>query len=144
MGRAVIRNQTDYRQIALATVLLLGSLRALAAYELPVGQIVSVQGQVEVRSADSDLWIPASATHRLCAGDRVLARALARAAIVLDDDVLVRLDQNSTLTIMPPAQRADSELGLREGALHVISRFRKRFGVQTPSSMRSSMAPNSR
>ena len=128
----MIRNQTDYRQIALATVLLLGSLRALAACELPVGQIVSVQGQVEVRSADSDLWIPASATHRLCAGDRVLARALARAAIVLDDDVLVRLDQNSTLTIMPPAQRADSELGLREGALHVISRFRKRFGVQTP------------
>ncbi|MCP5232166.1 MAG: FecR domain-containing protein, partial [Zoogloeaceae bacterium] len=61
-----------------------------------------------------------------------MARALARAAIVLDDDVLVRLDQNSTLTIMPPAQRADSELGLREGALHVISRFRKRFGVQTP------------
>lgn len=59
-------------------------------------------------------------------------RGPGRAAIVLAQDVLVRLDQNTTLTL-PEASTA-GELQLPKGVVHVISRFNKRFGIITPSS----------
>lgn len=122
----------DWLRALVATILLSASMQVLAACAVPAGEVVSVQGLVEVRGQDSESWHSVSARHHLCAGDRVSVRAFGRAAIVLAGDILVRLDQNSTLTVMPPGPQADGVLGLAQGAVHVISRFRKRLGVETP------------
>ncbi|MCA0186146.1 MAG: FecR domain-containing protein [Proteobacteria bacterium] len=63
-------------------------------------------------------------------GDQVAIRGAGRAAVVLSQDVLIRLDRDSTLTLPPSA--ASGELGLQKGIVHVISRFNRRFGIITP------------
>jgi hypothetical protein len=85
----------------------------------------------------------AHATPRqaLCPGDQVAVRGPGRAAVVLAQDVLVRLDHNTTLTL--PGSAATGELKLPQGVVHVISRFSRRFGIITPSSMPSWTAPSS-
>lgn len=94
------------------------------------GRLTAVEGRVEVRAASGGNWQAASARQILCPGDQIAVRGPGRAAVVLSQDVLVRLDQNTTLTLPPSA--SSGELGLGRGVVHVISRFTKRFGVITP------------
>ncbi|WP_374481545.1 FecR domain-containing protein [Zoogloea sp.] len=118
------------RQLGLAIALALLSLEASAACEQKAGTLTALEGRVEVRSSSGGNWQVATPRQALCPGDQVAVRGPGRAAVVLSQNVLVRLDQNTTLTL-PPA--ADSgELGLSRGIVHVISRFSKRFGVITP------------
>lgn len=94
------------------------------------GHLSAIEGRVEVRAAAGGAWQPATARQILCPGDQIAVRGPGRAAVVLSQDVLVRLDQNTTLTLPPSA--SSGELGLGRGVVHVISRFTKRFGVITP------------
>lgn len=119
------------RRIGLAFVLAAGGLDALAC-DPSAGYIAAVEGVVEVRSGRAGPWRPTQARQALCPGDQVTVRGPGRAAVVLTQDVLVRLDQNTTLTLPAAPTQADAELGLSEGVVHVISRFRKRFGILTP------------
>lgn len=105
------------------------ALDALAC-DPQAGRLSAIEGRVEVRAATSKVWQTASARQILCPGDQVAVRGPGRAAVVLSQDVLVRLDQNTTLTLPPAAN--SGELGLGHGVVHVISRFSKRFGVITP------------
>lgn len=119
------------RRIGLAFVLAASGLDALAC-DPSAGYIAAAEGVVEVRSGRTGPWRPTQARQALCPGDQVTVRGLGRAAVVLTQDVLVRLDQNTTLTLPTAPTQADAELGLSEGVVHVISRFRKRFGILTP------------
>jgi len=110
---------------ALATL----SVDALAC-EPPSGRLAATEGRIEVRSAGSTQWHTATPRQALCPGDQVAVRGPGRAAVVLAQDVLVRLDQNTTLTL--PEASATGELHLPKGVVHVISRFNKRFGIITP------------
>jgi tetratricopeptide (TPR) repeat protein len=94
------------------------------------GRLTAIEGRVEVRAATGGNWQAASARQILCPGDQIAVRGPGRAAVVLSQNVLVRLDQNTTLTLPPSA--SSGELGLGRGVVHVISRFSKRFGVITP------------
>jgi tetratricopeptide (TPR) repeat protein len=105
------------------------SLDSLAC-DPQAGRLTAVEGRVEVRAASGGNWQAASARQILCPGDQIAVRGPGRAAVVLSQDVLVRLDQNTTLTLPPSA--SSGELGLGRGVVHVISRFTKRFGVITP------------
>lgn len=99
---------------------------------LPAGRLASVEGSVQVRRAQTEAWLDARAGHSLCAGDTITVRSPGRAAIRLDNDVLVRLDERSTLTLREVAPDQNTELGLSEGIAHVLSRFRKKLGVVAP------------
>ncbi|WKB53073.1 FecR domain-containing protein [Eleftheria terrae] len=116
----------------IAVLALAGPAGAALACEPPGGRLTSVEGVVEIRPAQTDRWRPATLNERLCPGDTVAVRARSRAAIVLANDVLLRLDQHSVLTLTAVAADQPSELGLLRGALHVLTRFAKRFGVATP------------
>ena len=105
---------------------------AHAACDQPAGRLAAIEGLVEVRAGVHGPWQPAGLRQMLCPGDQVAVRGPGRAAIALAQDVLVRLDQNTTLTLPGSPTRADTELGLTGGVVHVISRFRKRLGVLTP------------
>lgn len=120
-----------------AAVAVLAALSAMAngvhaACAHPVGRLESAESLVEMRAAGGGDWVRIAPSQPLCEGDQVAVRAPGRAAVVLQDDILVRLDHNTTLTLSRVAPDADAELGLLEGLIHIITRHRKRFEVNTP------------
>lgn len=118
---------------ALALLGLCSPVAALAC-DTPVGELSSAEGHVEVRGVNASTWQPARPSQVLCAGDTLTVRAPGRAAVTLHNQVMVRLDQNSTLTLHEVGTDAnvDGHLDLSQGIAHIISRWRKRLSVVTP------------
>ncbi|WP_374487555.1 FecR domain-containing protein [Zoogloea sp.] len=104
------------------------TLPALACSPI-AGTLNTVEGRVEMRAATGSTWQTAQVKQTLCPGDQLAVRGPGRASVVLSQNVLVRLDQDTTLTL-PAADKG--ELGLGKGIVHVISRYSKRFGILTP------------
>jgi len=97
-----------------------------------VAQAVSVQGQLEVLTAGSANWQPASLGDSFCPGDRLRVGANSRAGLTLNDDTLIRLAEHSSLVISAPAEDGSAWLDLMEGIAHFISRVKHAFQVNTP------------
>jgi tetratricopeptide (TPR) repeat protein len=57
---------------------------------------------------------------------------LSRAAILLRDGGVLRLDQNTTITFTPPPERIGTWIDLLTGAAHFFSRAPRRLRVTTP------------
>lgn len=115
-----------------AAVVCFTTASAAAACDEPAGQLLSAEGVVERRSATDAPWLPIKPPATLCAGDMVAVRPPGRAAVQLQDGSLLRLDENSTLHVLAVRREGQTELGLIEGLLHVITRMRKNFSVTTP------------
>src|SRR5438093_12689869 len=96
--------------LGLAVVALVLSTTSLPAQspDCPdwVARTVSVQGRVEGRRAGQPQWVPVKLEATHCPGDAVRLGPLSRAALVLRDGAVVRLDQNTTITFTPPVERA--------------------------------------
>jgi tetratricopeptide (TPR) repeat protein len=98
----------------------------------PAARAASVEGRVEVRADPQAAWRPVHTDDALCAGDAVRVLELSRAGLLLANDVLLRLDQNSVLTLGEAEPEKPSVMELLRGWLHVITRHRKQFRVTTP------------
>ena len=94
-------------------------------------KLVSIEGTVELRASDAAAWTSASADALLCPGASVRVGEYGRAAVMLQDNTLLRLDVRSTLTLSPDATPG-SLLDLLEGAMHSISRVTRGLTVRTP------------
>ncbi|MGH8250952.1 MAG: FecR domain-containing protein, partial [Steroidobacteraceae bacterium] len=109
-----------------------------------VGRIVSLQGDVEVQRAGSGGW---SRVQRLdtaiCAGDRLRTAALSRAALFVQPETLVRVDQHTTITLHQSTDEIFVEFQTEQalqaarnvqscGAGYFITRFPRKFKVATP------------
>ena len=127
---------------------LVGATDAFAQEAAPacavVGRVISIQGTVELRRAGSGGW---SRVERLdttvCAGDELRTAALGRAALFVQTETLVRVDQNTTVALTQTADeivveffQGDVALAARAtqscGAGYFITRFPKRLRVTTP------------
>jgi hypothetical protein len=111
-----------------------------------VARIVSIQGTLQVRRAGQSGWsYIRKLDTTLCQGDLLHADAGSRAALLVVPETLVRLDQNSTLSISQTADETVVEfvqdVGFATpivnapnpcGAGYFITRFPKRFRVLTP------------
>ena len=109
-----------------------------------IGRLVSLQGSVEIQRAGSKSWIPVQRLDTsLCAGDRLRTGALSRAALFLQPETLVRIDQNTTITLNLSNEEIEVEFFGAElaaeamnaksfGAAYFITRFPKKFKVKTP------------
>lgn len=107
---------------------------------IEVGRVVSRQGSVEVRRATGD-WVPAKHEYVLCDGDAVRTGRHARAALYIRPENIVRLDQNTAVTLHvtdaetlieffgPGLQRTTADPDC--GAAYFVSRFPRRFKVRT-------------
>ena len=97
-----------------------------------VARLASAQGHVERRVAGREQWLAAQPDELFCEGDSVRVRANSRAALTLNNNTIVRLDQDTTVTFtgMQPDQPA--WLDLINGVAHFISRVRQSFKVITP------------
>ena len=97
-----------------------------------VARTVSVQGRVETRRAGESQWLPVQIGAAHCLGDAVRLGTLSRAAIVLREGGVVRLDQNTTITFTPPPERAGTWLDVLTGAAHFFTRAPRRLRITTP------------
>jgi tetratricopeptide (TPR) repeat protein len=123
------------KSLVVATIWLLGGLlQALpaAACDNPVARAVSVQGRVEMAVGGSSDWTSVRQQQLLCAGDRLRVRGNSRAGLLLNDETLLRLAENSSIRISAPEPEGRSWLDLLDGVAHFISRVRNPFQVNTP------------
>ncbi len=99
-----------------------------------VGQIVSIEGQVEVQRTDEQRWRLAEADETVCQDDTIRVGARSRAAIALVNDAILRLDQNTAVRLLDVVAREDerSFLSLIAGAIQSFSRRPRLLSVNTP------------
>jgi tetratricopeptide (TPR) repeat protein len=95
-----------------------------------VAKMVSVQGIVEVRRAGQAQWVPARLNDLYCGGDQVQVGERSRADLALINQPVVRLDQNTTISLGGIVEQR-SWLDLIRGALYFFSRLPRNLEVRT-------------
>ena len=97
-----------------------------------IAQMVSVQGNVEVRRAGQTQWQPARLNDLYCAGDRIQVGERSRADVALANQPILRVDQNSTITLGEIKEQRTALVELLRGALYFFSRRPRNLEIQTP------------
>jgi tetratricopeptide (TPR) repeat protein/opacity protein-like surface antigen len=97
-----------------------------------IAKAVSVQGEVHARTKDDNQWTPVQMNNTFCSGDTLRVQKKSRAAIVLINDTIIRLDQNTTITFTQVEKKKTSILDIITGAVHFISRVPRTLKVSTP------------
>lgn len=109
-----------------------------------IARVVSIEGTVEIQRAGRGDWKTANASAvPLCGGDRVHVGARSRAAVAMQPETNIRLDQFTTVTLTakpdetvvelyPDDRVAPGARGQSCGAGYFTSRFPRRFRVLTP------------
>jgi hypothetical protein len=105
---------------------------AASPCEGAVGEAVSVQGLVEFNRAGQPTWQAVKQGEPFCVGDSVRAASRSRAAILLANQTLIRLDEDTAVTFSAIEPAEPSWLDLLKGAIHFLSRTRQSFKVKTP------------
>ena len=103
------------------------------------GRVISTEGKVEF-SPQGVAWTAAVSGQKLVATDRLRTLALSRAMAQLTELGRVRLDELTTLEILPPRNaKSKGTLDLKAGAMYFFTRDRPReFEIQTPQALAAS------
>jgi tetratricopeptide (TPR) repeat protein len=121
------------------TVLVSGAVAVLLALDVsitraapdcatPAGKIVSMTSG----SAGAPRSALGAGGRQLCPGDEIRVPRNARAALVLTNQSIVRLDQETKLIVRQSGDGAGTVVQLLRGALHVITRTPQPFKIDTP------------
>jgi tetratricopeptide (TPR) repeat protein len=94
--------------------------------------VVSVQGIVETRRSGQTQWVSIALGGRLCHGDAIRVHERSRAGVVMRNEALLRLDQNTTVTFAGPPEQRGSWAELVTGVVHFISRVPRGLKILTP------------
>lgn len=97
-----------------------------------VAKVVSVQGSVQSRSARGPRWVSVAQNDTFCPGDMLRVQERSRAAIVLSNGAILRLDENSTLTLGGLEREESLLMNLLTGAAYFFSRIPRSLKVATP------------
>ena len=121
----------------LVLILLPGSIQGAEPSAVPeckpwLAEVVSVQGTVETKRAGLDAWNATEMEDRLCQGDTVRTGKRSRAGLWLTNQTVLRLDQESTATFLPPPQQQSFWVDILKGAAHFISRVPRTLRIRTP------------
>lgn len=95
-------------------------------------KVVSVEGTVQVQKAGEAGWKPAVLNDTYCVGDIVRTGQNSRADLVLVNQSVLRVNQNSQITLGTIEEKGLSFLDLLKGAAHFFSRTPKGLEVKTP------------
>ncbi|HEY9194469.1 MAG TPA: FecR domain-containing protein, partial [Methyloversatilis sp.] len=95
---------------------------------------MSIEGQVQVQGSDQSSWRPGKLEEQLCKGDSIRVGKLGRAAVVLANEGVMRLDQNTTIRLLDISGKKEqrSFVELVKGALQSFSRKPRLLSVNTP------------
>jgi tetratricopeptide (TPR) repeat protein len=136
MGWALSSAPWEARLLLLGSVVLAvaATVQTAEACAPLVGELVSVEGQVEIRRSDATGWQEARLGEPLCQRDSVHVGARSRGTIALINDAVLRLDQNTTIKLLEitrePEERSFLDVVL--GAFQSFSRSPRTLGVNTP------------
>ena len=95
-------------------------------------RLTSIEGTVEARRSQETDWTAAHRDDVFCVGDSIRVQAYSRAALALPDETVVRLDQNTAVTFVPPQDAKRTWLDVLRGAVHIIGRRPTALRVLTP------------
>ena len=108
-----------------------GQLSAAITCSNWVARMVSVQGHVEVARAGQTQWQRATLNDTYCAGDRVQVGERSRADLALVNRPIIRLEQNTTITLAGLREEKRSVIELLRGALYFFSRLSGNLEIST-------------
>jgi len=97
-----------------------------------VAEVVSVEGAVEVQREGETRWQPAQLGDPLCLGDIVRTGRVSRAALVLANDSVLRLDRLTELRLRAVTDEGRSLLDMVAGAIQFFSRRPRALEIDTP------------
>jgi tetratricopeptide (TPR) repeat protein len=97
-----------------------------------LARIVSLQGTVEFRSSETEPWSAAALNDLLCADYWIRVGPFSRAALVLPNDSVLRLDQQTTVRLRARAEEEPSLFELFLGTLYLFSHRPRALEVDTP------------
>jgi tetratricopeptide (TPR) repeat protein len=97
-----------------------------------VAKVVSVQGKVEVKKVGEAWWEPVELNDTYCPGDEIRAGENSRANLALINEAVLRLNQNTSMTLGEFKEKQTSLVDLFKGAAHFFSRRPRSLEVQTP------------
>jgi tetratricopeptide (TPR) repeat protein len=118
--------------------LLVGAVLAMAARtsaaETPaaVARIASAEGTVEVRRGDHGAWTAAREGDPVFVGDLVRVGDIGRAALLLSDGNVLRLDRSSAVRLSAPDAGKRTLLDLLRGVVYFLSNIPRSLTVVTP------------
>lgn len=118
----------------LAVVMFGGAINAFAQEtdRSWVTKIISVQGRVVAQRQNETGWQPVKVNDTLFAGDRIRVEANSRAGVVLSNDAVLRLDQNTTLVFTEIKKETTFIFRLLKGAANFFSRRPRSLNILTP------------
>ncbi len=96
-----------------------------------VAKVVSVQGVVEAQKAGETQWQQVKMNDTFCPGDKIRVQDASRADVALVNQPVMRLDQNTTITLGGVKEKRTSLIELVKGAAHFFSRARQSLEVDT-------------
>ncbi len=115
----------------LATTAIPSSATAATCSEW-VAKAVSVQGMVQAQRAGEAQPLPVKLNDTFCPGDTIRLLERGRADLLLSNETLLRLDQNTTIRFYEPEKERGFLLDLLAGAAYFITRTPKAFKCTTP------------
>src|SRR5258708_2893999 len=124
----------------LAALAFLGSNPALgASTNIEQGELLSKEGKVDWALVGAD-WSTAAIGQKLHVHERVRTLELSRAMVRLAELGRVRVNELTTLEILPPREpTSKATLDLKQGAMYFFTRDKPReFLIQTPHAMAAS------
>ena len=92
----------------------------------------AIEGIVEKRQKPGTAWEKVMAQDTFCVGNMVRTQLNSRAALYLNNNSILRLNELSTVTFTGSSSQGTSQLNLKKGIAHFISRIKQRFEVLTP------------
>jgi tetratricopeptide (TPR) repeat protein len=134
MGKAANRQTTCSSLLVCAgilTGLLFPATSFAATCERSVAKAMAVEGKVDVRYAEETQWQPVKLHDTFCPGDVIRVQERSRADVALSNQPMLRLDQNTTMTLGGIKKEGGSLIELVKGATHFFSRVPRNLEVRT-------------
>ena len=95
-------------------------------------KIVSIEGNVESRVAGEDAWQAVKLNDTYCPDDQVRTLEKSRAAIQLQNETVLRLDQNTMVRFSTIAPENPGLLELIRGSAFFTTRYPRPLTIETP------------
>jgi tetratricopeptide (TPR) repeat protein len=126
--------------VCVAVTVTISSKAYAASCDQWIVKVVSVQGKVEARRAGEKNWQQVQLDDSFCPGDMIRVQDESRADLAFANQPLLRLDENSTITLggfkeeestLAGLLKGAASLDLIKGAAHFFSRLPRNLEVRT-------------
>ncbi|MEW6053043.1 MAG: FecR domain-containing protein [Nitrospirota bacterium] len=97
-----------------------------------IAKAVSVQGDVQTLKEGETQWLSVKMQDTFCTGDMIRVMEQGRAAVVLWNGVIMRFDQNTTVTFNGVENENTSLIDILKGVVNFFSRWPRSLNITTP------------